>query len=299
MKPYTTNIGVIILALLTTASIGCVAPGPGADRVEQSISPENDATTNLIEVLDPDSPNSDIEFQIPDRLPDSSRSVLEPPEVPENLENLDPLTATIQVRVELENGSAETGSAEAGSAEAGSIESLETESIETIRSVIRTPSRVYVNYLDQGQEWLFIRNPRDGRRVSGHLVDHREAAVLFFYEQDLANADIVSGWGDAVSMGISVDHLIPTGEFQRHHGLDFQRYVEEVPESPGGNPATEVWWSQEQALPWKVSQTNGSASWVQEIVELDWTIDSTLLAEPAGRYPQYEALDVVDWREKR
>jgi hypothetical protein len=279
MKLYTITIWVVIWAILNAVNIGCVALGPeadiAADNVEHSITPENAPSTNLIEVLEPDSQDSVIEFQIPERQPDSARRVVEPPEVPEHLENLNPLTATIRVRVESENGP-----------------------IESIRSVVRTPDRVYVNYQDQGQEWLFIRNPRDGRRVSGQLVDHREESVLFFYEQDLSNAAIVRGWADVVSMGISVEQMIPTGDTQRHYGMDFQRYVDKAPENPGGIPTMEIWWSQEQALPWKIRRTNGTGSWVQEIVELDWATDSTLLEETAGRYPQYEALDVVDWREK-
>jgi hypothetical protein len=260
------------LTLLTT--VGCGAFGDSGYNARASTASAKDSSTGLIEDLDPGPQDRGFKLQLPERHPRITSATSEPADVPEHFEDLEPVLAKITVRIESENAS-----------------------VESVRLVIRTLDRVYVDYQGQGQEWLFLRNPLDARRVSGHLVDHQERAVLHFYQSDLANAPIVRGWNDVITMGISIDALRATGEIQWHHGITFERYVSKGSVNEE-EPQVEVWWSAEQALPWKISRTNAKGSWVQEIVELSRSFDSTLLEEPARRYPEYKALDVVDWREE-
>jgi hypothetical protein len=258
--------------LLTTA--GCGAFGDPGYNSRESTTPAKESSTGLTEDLDPGPQKRGFELQLPERHPRISSATSEPADVPEHFEALEPVLVKITVRIESENAY-----------------------VESVRSVIRTRERVYVDYQGHGQEWLFLRNPLDARRVTGYLVDHQERAVLHFYQSDLANASIVRGWRDVITMGVSIDGLRATGEIQRYHGITFERYI-----SKGSlneeEPQVEVWWSVEQALPWKISRTNAKGSWVQEIVELGRSFDSTLLEEPARRYPEYKGLDVVDWREE-
>jgi hypothetical protein len=257
--------------LLTTA--GCGAFGDPGYNSRESTTPAKESSTGLTEDLAGPQKRG-FELQLPERHPRISSATSEPADVPEHFEALEPVLVKITVRIESENAY-----------------------VESVRSVIRTRERVYVDYQGHGQEWLFLRNPLDARRVTGYLVDHQERAVLHFYQSDLANASIVRGWRDVITMGVSIDGLRATGEIQRYHGITFERYI-----SKGSlneeEPQVEVWWSVEQALPWKISRTNAKGSWVQEIVELGRSFDSTLLEEPARRYPEYKALDVVDWREE-
>lgn len=71
---------------------------------------------------------------------------------------------------------------------------------ETVRETItRTVDRIHLS--SAGREWLFVRNVRDPRRVSGTLIDHAARAVIFYDESDLRNVVGLNGWADALRLG--------------------------------------------------------------------------------------------------
>ena len=63
----------------------------------------------------------------------------------------------------------------------------------------RTVDRIHLS--SNGREWLFERNPRDPRRVSGTLIDHAAKALIFHDESDLRNMLGINGWADALNLG--------------------------------------------------------------------------------------------------
>ena len=68
-------------------------------------------------------------------------------------------------------------------------------------TITRTVDRIHLS--SGGREWLFQRNVRDPRRVSGTLVDHAARAVVFHDESDLRNRIGMNGWADALSLGFT------------------------------------------------------------------------------------------------
>ena len=198
------------------------------------------------------------------------------PDVPEHFDTLAPITAKFVIRY-----------------------SAGDTSREFTHVVARTPNRVYVAFEGQGQEWLFLRNPVDGRRVTGQLIDHHQKAVLEFHESDLANAHVVGGWADVMTLGISLGQLEKmhaTGESQVHQGIAFERYVGKTADERTSQ--VEVWWSAEYALPWKIRRTMAQGEWVQELIALGRNVDQAFLKDPLKRFSEYATMDVVDWREE-
>jgi hypothetical protein len=75
------------------------------------------------------------------------------------------------------------------------------------RVISQGKDRVHVLFENQGQEWLFIRNPRDKQRVLGRLVDHRKRVILDFPEADLADSYMARGWIDVVTLAYPLNDL--------------------------------------------------------------------------------------------
>jgi hypothetical protein len=77
---------------------------------------------------------------------------------------------------------------------------------------------------------FFLRNPLDRQRITGPLIDHHKRVVLEFHESDLANARLVRGWAEVITMGVSLDHLEkmhPTGESREHQWI--QEFIDTIP----------------------------------------------------------------------
>lgn len=66
--------------------------------------------------------------------------------------------------------------------------------------VSRTPTRVHVEMPTMRQEWLFVRNPKDGRRVNAFLVVHSRKVILAYPESDLRMEGIARGWADVIAL---------------------------------------------------------------------------------------------------
>lgn len=200
-----------------------------------------------------------------------------PPEVPGYLEDASPLTAKVIAR-------------RGGDAHGGQV----------ARVISRGKDRIHVLFENQDQEWLFIRNPRDGRRVLGQLIDHRKKVILEYPEAELADSRVARGWVDVIAIGVSPERLAvleATGERKKHNGILFERYVAPASEEKNGL-YQEVWWSHDEALPLKIVSAEGKGELVQEVVDVRHGVDPAVLRNPQERYPTYLAMDMVDWREE-
>lgn len=166
------------------------------------------------------------------------------------------------------------------------------------RKVTRTADRVHVENLAGRQQWLFVRNPLDPRRVFGQLIDNQEQAILEYHESDLADADVGYGWADILGMGIPtslMDELHPTDQTEEKYGMVFRKYVPAaVSEGAQKNVPQEIWWSETHYLPLRVVDHNGALR--QEITSVNGKIDPSLLEDPRVRHNAYVVVDKADWK---
>lgn len=278
MKRHLLVVGIsIVLLYLGGCEFGNPSPTDSAEHKQETIEVLSNADAGLLETLARMAEAATRKPELPKRRSTPQGPLPALPDVPEHFDTLAPITAKFVVRY-----------------------SAGDTSREFTRVIARTPNRMYVAFEGQGQEWLFLRNPLDGRRVTGQLVDHHQKAILKFHESDLANAHVVRGWADVVTLGISLDHLgkmSATGENQAHHGIAFERYVGKEP-ADERTWQVEVWWSAEYALPWKIRRGTAQGEWVQELLELRMNVDQAFLKDPTKEFPEYAAMDVVDWREE-
>jgi hypothetical protein len=79
------------------------------------------------------------------------------------------------------------------------IQPIEGDALTLTETITRTVDRIHLS--SEGREWLFVRNVRDRRRVSGTLVDHAARAIVFYSESDLRNVVGVNGWADTLKLG--------------------------------------------------------------------------------------------------
>ena len=156
------------------------------------------------------------------------------------------------------------------------------------RTVSRTANRIHVA-LDDGREWLFVRNPVDGRRAMGYLVEHSEKRISTYAESDLRNAAGIRGWTDVLSLGFdpgALAELEPANEERTLGGIRFVRYAGE---------AGEVWWNAEQSLAAQVD-LRGARLIVDSIRA---GVDESLLQLPMTRFSDYGEASYADWLEDR
>lgn len=109
------------------------------------------------------------------------------------------------------------------------------------RIVSRSTHRIHLAMPDRNQEWLFIRNPIDGRRVTGILIDHEHHVLIDYPETDLRVEGIARGWANLISLDASmgevtqgIDHkllLDPAKRFPDYGDFDIADWREELHEN--------------------------------------------------------------------
>jgi len=164
------------------------------------------------------------------------------------------------------------------------------------KKVARTAARVHITFGEGAIEWLFVRNPLDGRRVSASLIDHRRRAIIEYDESELRTGGLARGWADVVGFGVqpeSFARMRPTGRSETLGGFSF---VENQLPEPGGDEVREVWWSREAAAPLRVSTLARHSEIVLQ--SLRPNVDESVLLDPRHRFPAYAVLDVADFREQ-
>lgn len=203
----------------------------------------------------------------------------EPPPLPAGLDTLTPVTLTVVTRWEQPGRPPRTSR----------------------QTVLRTVDRVLVATEGQRSEWLFERNPIDGRRVSGFLVDHGTQRILVHQESDLRTGQQLRGWADVLTIRFDPAHLQSlraTGERQIVSGETFLRYVSRDSHSSKPGPAVlDVWWSERRLLPQRVTTREGPIVMTSTIESLEEGVDTSRLMPPASRFPAYRVMDITDARE--
>ncbi len=163
-------------------------------------------------------------------------------------------------------------------------------------AVTRTEARVHVRQ-SASREWLYVRNPRDPRRVNGALADHTRRVIIQYGESDLRNWQGVRGWLDVLTLGVdpwSVGSPVP-GEASRQLGsLSFVRYDRVLAEG-----AERTWWCAGELLPLEALQETPAGRTVLTVERIDQHVDRDLLADLEVRYPDYQAIDLAEWLERR
>jgi len=159
------------------------------------------------------------------------------------------------------------------------------------RTVSRTADRIHIA-LDDGREWLFLRNVIDSRRVMGFLIDHSQKKISTYSESDLRNAVGIHGWTDVLSLGFNprdLAELAPADDERKIGGLPFVRYTGE---------AGEVWWNAEQLLAAEVALHDDAGLAKRLTIEsIRQGVADSLLQLPMTRFPEYREASYVDWLE--
>ncbi|MEO5823406.1 MAG: hypothetical protein ABIT71_23120 [Vicinamibacteraceae bacterium] len=166
-----------------------------------------------------------------------------------------------------------------------------------IEQVTRTADRVHVR-LSPTREWLYVRNPLDARRVSAVMIDHDQRALVTYEESDLRNTRGIRGWLDVLTVGLDPDAVraaAVTTDVRTIDGVAFTRYVTR---SASGS-TSDMWWSQAELMPSEVvsADANGNRTTWLSVRDIRRTIDTTLLAPPATRFPTYREVAYPDWLE--
>jgi hypothetical protein len=217
---------------------------------------------------------------LPARTSAAPAVIPEPPSVPQGAEALAPIAFTVTTSWSGSSGTRTTS-----------------------QRVTRTADRVHLVIEGERQEWLFERNPVDGRRVSGYLIDHEKRQILTYQESDLRNEQQLRGWADALMMRFDravLPRLRRTNEHEIMRGATFTRHV--APDENRAEPSDgvlEVWWSDAFLLPLRLKVRQQGVLVSAVIDRLEPVVSLTLLADPRTRLARYETLDVADSRERR
>lgn len=164
--------------------------------------------------------------------------------------------------------------------------------------VVRTADRFYRAPAAGGPEWLFRRNPVNPSHASAACVDHELETILGYGNSDLREIGLAAPWERRALLGLDageVEALVSDGARETAFGLEFERRA-----PAAGAPAegvAEVWWNAEHRIPRRIAARGPGWERTVEIVELRLEADASLLAEPRLRFPKYESMDVVDFRE--
>jgi len=197
-----------------------------------------------------------------------------PPALPAAAERVTPLTLEMVVRWKPVAGRAQTRQ----------------------QTVSRTADRVHVA-ARHGREWLFERNVRDPRRVSGFLIDHAAHAIVAHEESDLRMLMGVRGWADVLMLGFDRDLLgdsMRPAQTRTIGGLRFARYAPDRKHAWTG----ELWWSEQSVLPSEFTIADSQGLTRFSIARIRAGVEDSLLRAPASRFPAYRVFTVANWLER-
>jgi hypothetical protein len=164
------------------------------------------------------------------------------------------------------------------------------------RAIVRRGERLHLALAGVGPdaEWLFVRNPLDGARFTGWLVDHRIRHAIRYDWAALTAGGVADSWMRLACMGVRPSDLAsvePSGPTREAFGLSFELLE---PKLAG---IREVWWNAEHKVALEVRGGAPGAEWVQELVALELTADSALLVDVDLRFPEYMVRDLADYQD--
>jgi hypothetical protein len=211
----------------------------------------------------------------PTRRPPDAPPAL-PPNLPAEAEQVAPLTLRVSVRQRRSAARAVT----------------------TRQTISRTARHIHIQSA-ANREWLFERNSRDPRRVSGFLTDHVARAVVLYDESDLRNMLGITGCADVLALGMDptvLSGLRRTNQHRSLSGLRFVRYVADDKDAA----ISDVWWNEAQGLPCAFVSADKTRGTLRLTIDrLRPGVDSDLLRAPIERFSTYRVFDLADWLEGR
>jgi hypothetical protein len=163
------------------------------------------------------------------------------------------------------------------------------------RTFTRTARHIHIQLHGANAEWLFVRNPVDGRRVSGTRIDHEHKALVEYSETELRAGNIAASWLHVASVGVTPEALAalsPTGRQEVLGGVVFAEYAP----AGGGGAGSSIWWSTAVFAPLRVEADDTSPRLVVKAIRT--SVDGSVLADPRLRFPRYAVIDVADFREQ-
>lgn len=164
------------------------------------------------------------------------------------------------------------------------------------RRVSRAVDRVHVAESD-GVEWLFERNVRDPRRVSGLFVDHHEHVIVVYDESALRNTQGIRGWMDVLTLGFDLGLLTELEPNPTTRTVDGHRFVHYTARRKDVM-VREVWWNAAQALPSDVVTARGAGSVRLRVEHVRPGVEAALLQAPSTRFPAYRVVELADYLER-
>jgi hypothetical protein len=166
-----------------------------------------------------------------------------------------------------------------------------------LRQVVsRTADTIHIAGSDR-REWRFERNTIDPRRVSAAVVEHAAQTIVLYEESDLRIMFGIRGWADVLTLGFDSETLgryKPTRDVRTIGGIRFSRWAA----SDRAGSASDVWWSDEHALPAEFATGDGPGHTRVRIERARAGVDPAIVAPAFSRFPKYRVVDLADWLEK-
>ena len=163
-----------------------------------------------------------------------------------------------------------------------------------LRQVVsRTADTIHIAGSDR-REWLFERNTIDPRRVSAAVVEHASQTIVLYEESDLRMMFGIRGWADVLTLGFDSETLVrykPTREVHAIGGIRFSRWAA----TDRAGSASDVWWSNEHALPAEFATGDGPGGTRVLIERARAGVNPAVVAPALHRFPKYRVVELADW----
>lgn len=168
------------------------------------------------------------------------------------------------------------------------------------RTVARSAHAVRLGKAEDPIHFWYLRNAVDPARMDGVEVRHEERALVEYPETDLQDVGLGSSWAALSQFGVELDAfaaLQRTGEAETAFATRFERWVRTATTPPAADEVLELWWSEELRVPLRVLRARGEANLEQRLIALERRLDPDLHRVPALHWPEYQVMDVADYRE--
>jgi hypothetical protein len=168
------------------------------------------------------------------------------------------------------------------------------------RTIARSDTAIQFGADGDPRLFRLRRNPLDPARMSGCEIVPAAHLILDYTEADLRDEGYGQSWAALAQFGVTADafdQMVTTSKTESAFGLTFCRWVAATePEAASGSPR-EIWWNSEYRLPLRVVRMQDGAIHEQRLLALDLSAPATLELEPFQRWPDYESVDLMDYRE--
>ena len=149
-----------------------------------------------------------------------------------------------------------------------------------------------VNGVREEEAWLFERNPVAPLMGSASTSYYAESVVVDVAWPDLIDRGFGPTWNDVIALGVTEAQLAglePTGTTEFAFGHSFGVLA---------GFGWEIVWSDALYLQLRVTRTDGLVRESAELVDLKLVRDAEALRAPYEVHPDWERMDISDWREE-